>query len=137
GRKEMAAALPVPFLFTAHEPQVRLMNQRRGLKRLSGLLLCELSSSQQAQLLIHERQQSFRGAWVAGLYCGKNVTYVRHNAVRTFGFEAGRTGTQDPACPTFDGGYRLPFPADYRTYAEEHKECALPFPPGRSTPGIL
>ena len=44
GREEMAATVPVPAIFGAHKPQVGLMNQGRGLQRLTGCLVRQIAA---------------------------------------------------------------------------------------------
>ena len=49
----------------ADQPQIRLMDQRRGLKRLAGLLLGQLPGRQFAKLFINQREQLSGGLAVA------------------------------------------------------------------------
>src|SRR5262249_39639213 len=57
GGEEVAPALPGPLRPTADQPQVGLVDQRRGLERLAGLLLRQLPGGQLAQLVVDQRQE--------------------------------------------------------------------------------
>ena len=65
-RKEVPPAVPLLNLLHIHQPQVRLVHQRRGLQRLARLLVGQLGGGQFAQLLVDQRQQLLRSGWVAG-----------------------------------------------------------------------
>ena len=58
--KEVAAAVPVLRLLDVDQPQIRLMHERRRLKRLARLLLRQFARCQFAQLVVHQRQQLLR-----------------------------------------------------------------------------
>jgi len=51
----------------AHQPQIRLVHQRRRLQRLSRLLLGEAGGGELAELVIDQRQQLLGGQRIAGL----------------------------------------------------------------------
>jgi len=53
--EEVAAAVPVLDRLDVHQPQIRLVNQRRGLERLARLLLGEALRRQLAQLVVDQR----------------------------------------------------------------------------------
>jgi hypothetical protein len=63
----MTAAVPFLGLFNFHKPQIRLVNERRRLQRLSGFFVSELLGRQLAQVLKDERQQLRRGLRITGL----------------------------------------------------------------------
>ena len=52
-------------LFDIHQPNIRLMDQSRGLEGLSRRLLRKPLSRQPAQLVIHNEQQLIRGLLMA------------------------------------------------------------------------
>jgi len=54
--KEMTSAVPNLAFLCAHQPQPRLMHQRRGLERLARLFLSHPHRRQLAQFIIYERQ---------------------------------------------------------------------------------
>ena len=70
-REEVAAPGPVGgvvvALAAADQSQVGLVDQRRGLERLSGPLRRHPHGRQAAQLVVHQRQQLPRGVGVAAL----------------------------------------------------------------------
>ena len=57
--KEMPPAVPVLGLLHVDEPEVRVVNQRRGLKSLARLLIRQFRGGQFAQLVVDQRQQLF------------------------------------------------------------------------------
>jgi hypothetical protein len=61
GGKEMSPSVPLLLVLGTHQPQVRLMHERRGLERLAGLLLGQPRGSQFAQLVIDEWQKLLCG----------------------------------------------------------------------------
>ena len=65
GGEEMTATVPVLVGVFLHQPQVSLMNQGRRLKCLSGLFVTEMLRGQSPQFVVHQRQQSAGGEWVA------------------------------------------------------------------------
>jgi hypothetical protein len=65
GGEEVAAAVPMLGLLRIHQPNVRLVDQGRGLERLAGLLLRHLLGSQFPQLVVDQRQKLFGGRGVA------------------------------------------------------------------------
>ena len=63
--EEVPAAVPVPGLLPAHQPEVGLVDQGGGLERLARLLLGQLLGRQLAQLVVDERQELLGGVRVA------------------------------------------------------------------------
>ena len=55
--KKCPASIPVLGLLGIHQPDVRLMHQRRGLQRLARLLLGHLGGGQLPQFLVDQRQE--------------------------------------------------------------------------------
>src|SRR5262249_5504651 len=76
--EEMAAAVPLLSLLRVYQPQVRFMDQGRGLQGLTRFLLRQPLRRQLAQLVIHQRQQMLRGGWVAGFDGVQDVGDVGH-----------------------------------------------------------
>ncbi len=60
------------------EPEVRLVDQRRGLERLSGLLAGELPGRDPSQLVVNQGQELARGDGVALLDGGEDAGHVGH-----------------------------------------------------------
>ena len=61
-----------------HQPQVRLVDQGRGLERLAGLLLGQLLRRQPAQLVVDQRQELLGGVGVALLDRREDAGHVVH-----------------------------------------------------------
>src|SRR5262249_24553188 len=78
GREEVAATVPVLGLLYVHEPDVRFMNQGRGLKRLPGLLLRQLLGRELTQLVVDQWQELLCGVRIAVLDGGQDVGDVAH-----------------------------------------------------------
>jgi hypothetical protein len=57
GREEVPPAIPVLFLLLADQPQVRLVDQGRGLERLPRRFPAKPLCRQFAQLLVDQRQE--------------------------------------------------------------------------------
>ena len=57
GREEVGAAVPAWARLGPHEPEIGLVDQRRRLERLAGLLLPELPGRQLAQLVVDQREK--------------------------------------------------------------------------------
>jgi hypothetical protein len=72
------ASFPLRFLLAVHQPDVRLVHQRRGLDRLPGLLLSQLLRGQLAQPVVNERQQLCGGVRVPLLEGAQDATNVTH-----------------------------------------------------------
>ena len=53
----MASAIPVLGFLRVDQPDVRLMDEWRGLERLAGLLLGHFLSRQFSQLIVEQRQE--------------------------------------------------------------------------------
>src|SRR5262245_4037252 len=59
GGEEVSAAIPALRLVRVHQTQIRFMNERRGLQRLTGLFLREPPGRELSKLLVDERQELF------------------------------------------------------------------------------
>jgi len=57
GSKEVPPAVPGLGLFAAHQSNIRLVDQCRGLKCLTWLLMSHFFSGQPSQLVINQRQK--------------------------------------------------------------------------------
>jgi len=80
GREKVAT---VRELLTAHQSQVRFMDQRGRLERLPGLLLCQLLGGKLAQLVVDQRQQLLGRMGIALLDGGQDVGNITHRRHRT------------------------------------------------------
>ena len=76
GREEVPAALE-PLV--ADQPQVRLVDEGRGLKRLPGRFGRHPRGGELPQLVVHERQQVGRGPAVAGRRRIEETGHSKHN----------------------------------------------------------
>ena len=74
----MPAPVPIPRLIAADEPDVRLVDQGRGLERLAGFLLGQPLGRQLAQLLVDQRQESVGRPGVALLNVREDAGEVVH-----------------------------------------------------------
>ena len=63
-RQEMRAVVP-RHVFGINEPQIRFVDQRRGLKAMPSTLSCHASSRELVKLPLYERNQSVEGGCVA------------------------------------------------------------------------
>ena len=72
-------------LVHVHQPQVRLVDEGRGLERLAGLLLRQALGRQLAQLVVDERQQLLGGVWVALVDGGQDARNITHGPEDTTG----------------------------------------------------
>jgi hypothetical protein len=79
--EEVAAAVPLLRVIHIHQPQVRLVHQRRRLQRLPGLLVHQPLRCQLPQFLINERQQLFRRNGIALLNRGEDACDLIHGSV--------------------------------------------------------
>ena len=74
---------PRPFqpaaVLAVDQPQVRLVDQGRGLERLARLLLGQLARRQLAQLVVDQRQELLGGLRVALLDGGEDARDVAHH----------------------------------------------------------
>jgi hypothetical protein len=83
GRGEkVATAVPGLGLLRVHEPQIRLVNQCRGLQSLARLLLIQLRCRQLAQLVVNQRQELLSGVRVALLDSGQYSGDLGHRRPR-------------------------------------------------------
>src|SRR5262245_45608946 len=87
GTEKMAAAVPLLRLLTADQPQIRLMNQGRGLKCLTGFLGGQFSGGQLPKLGVDEREQPVGGLCVTGRGRVQQLGYSGH-APKVNGCEA-------------------------------------------------
>src|SRR5262249_24232680 len=78
GGEEVAAAIPVLGLLRVHQTQVGLMNQRRRLQRLPGLLLGQPLRRQPAQLVVNQWQELLGGVRVALVDRGQDARDFGH-----------------------------------------------------------
>jgi hypothetical protein len=62
-RQKVGAVLPV-HLSDVDQPQIRLVDERRGLQGLAGSLAREASLRDSPQLTVHERHQGIEGGFV-------------------------------------------------------------------------
>ncbi len=76
GEKE-PAILPAAGAL-AQEPEIRLVDERRGLERLSGLLPSELQRRQLAQLVVNQRQQLTGCTRITVFNGAQDAGYVIH-----------------------------------------------------------
>src|SRR5262245_63077914 len=66
GAEEMAARVPRWRRFSADQPQIRLVDQCRGLERLAGFFVSEPGGGELAELVVDKRQKLVGGGGVAG-----------------------------------------------------------------------
>jgi hypothetical protein len=78
GGKEMPSAVPFLNLGIVHEAQIRLMDQRRCLKRLARRFVSHLLSRQPAQLIVNQRHQLLGCARIALLNRTQDARDVTH-----------------------------------------------------------
>ena len=76
--EEMSPAVPMLHFRDIHQPHVRLVNQRRGLQRLPGLLLSHLERRQTAQFVIDEWQELLGRLGVASHDPGQDLCDIGH-----------------------------------------------------------
>src|SRR5688500_529986 len=78
GAEEVPAPVPSRRRLGSDAPEVRLVHQRRGLKRVIRSLGCHPLYGQPAQLVVHERQEFGGRAGVAFANGIENPSYVSH-----------------------------------------------------------
>ena len=78
GREEMASAVPVLSLVHIHEPNVRLVDQSRGLENPTRLLLGHLLGRQLPQFPIDQRQELLGGRRIAVVDLRQDASDVVH-----------------------------------------------------------
>src|SRR5262249_48185683 len=78
GGEEVPAAVPVPGLLPARQPQVRLVHQRGRLQGLAGLFVGQFLGRELAQLVVDQRQELLRGRGVALLDGAQDTRDVAH-----------------------------------------------------------
>ncbi len=82
-----AAAKKCPRLFHCcpsdppDQPEIRLVNQRRRLQRLTRRLVRQFRGRQLAQLVVHQRQQLLGRRRIAGFDLAQDFRDVAHNLV--------------------------------------------------------
>lgn len=62
-----------------HQPQVSLMDERRGLESLAGLFLGQSVDRQLAQFVVDQRQELLGGVRIALLHGGQDSCDLTHN----------------------------------------------------------
>src|SRR4029079_16886836 len=77
-RKEMAATVPGRFILTLHESEICLVHQRGRLECLSRLLTRQFCRCQLTQFVVNQRQQLFRGLWIAVLDLRQDTRDIGH-----------------------------------------------------------
>ena len=82
GREEVTAAVPVLVCTTAYQPQISLVNEGRGIQRLTRLFLGQFARRQAPQFVVHERQQLLGGVRVALFNGGENDGNLIHRLAR-------------------------------------------------------
>ena len=70
------------IVLAVHQPEVRLVDQGRGLERLAGLLLGQLLGGQLAQLVVDQRQELLGRLRVALLDGREDAGHVLHRQAR-------------------------------------------------------
>ena len=78
GGEEVPPTVPARDRVGIDEPQVHLVDQGGGLERLAGLLLRQPLRGELAELVVDQRQQLLRGAWVALLDVRQNPRHIAH-----------------------------------------------------------
>src|SRR5262249_16452396 len=96
GREEVAAAVE---LLVPDEPQVRLVDECRGLERLPRLLPRQAQRGELPQLVVDEWEERGRSLWVAGRDGGQDLGDVGHVQTVT----AISTNHKRPAAHFFPG----------------------------------
>ena len=81
-REEVTAAVPVLVCTTAYQPQISLVNEGRGIQRLTRLFLGQFARRQAPQFVVHERQQLLGGVRVALFNGGENDGNLIHRLAR-------------------------------------------------------
>src|SRR4029077_12723329 len=82
--KEVAATVPVLDLVHIHQPEVGLVDQRRGLESLAEVLLGDLLGGQLPQLVVHQGQELFGALGVAILDGGQDAGNFSHRRLSPF-----------------------------------------------------
>ncbi len=85
GREEMPSAVPVLSLVHIHEPNVRLVDQSRGLENPARLLLGHLLGRQLPQLVVHQRQELLGGRRIAVVDLRQDAGDLGHGSTRSRG----------------------------------------------------
>jgi hypothetical protein len=85
GCEEVATVFPPTIISRADQPQIRFMDQRRGVERMPGLLARHVSGGESTQFLIDQWKQLVGRGGVALLNFGKDLRYVAHESQRTTG----------------------------------------------------
>src|SRR5262245_21668992 len=78
--KKVSPAVPIRWYasFAIHQPEIGLVNQSRGLERLSWFFLSQLLGGKLPQFVVDQRQQLFGGVRIASLDCGKDARDIAH-----------------------------------------------------------
>jgi hypothetical protein len=78
--EEITSAVPALGPFGIDQPQIRLVDERRGLQCLPGLLVRQFLRGQLAEFVVDERQQLLRRVGIAPLNRRQNLRDVRHRS---------------------------------------------------------
>src|SRR5262249_14697090 len=87
--EEMSAVVPALFFLPTHQPRIGLMHQRRGLQRLTRLLLHQLRCCQLAQLVVDQGKELFGGVRVALFHGGQDAGHYAHGRHPALGLGTG------------------------------------------------
>jgi len=78
--EEVTAGVPLRLILAAEQSQIRFLNQRHCLQRLSWCFVCQLRCGQCAQLSVHQRKKLFgRGRFALLNLCEKPCDVSRGN----------------------------------------------------------
>src|SRR5262249_41221453 len=83
--EEVTTAVPALDLVSINQPEVRLVDQGRGLERLSRPLLGHLLGRQLAEFVVHQRQELRGGVRVALFDGGQDAGNFAHRRYRQGG----------------------------------------------------
>ena len=90
GGEEVAAAVPGLGLARAHESEIRLMDEGRGLERLAGLFLSESLGREFTEFLVDQGQELLGGVRIALLDGRQDAGYFGHGINTNAPMETGR-----------------------------------------------
>jgi hypothetical protein len=76
--EKMAAAVPLRWLGTINDAQIRFMNKRRALECLAGFFVRQTVSGEASQLVVNERQKLLGSFWVARFDLRQDLRNVDH-----------------------------------------------------------
>ncbi len=78
GREEVPNAIPAKAIGRTDQPEVRLVNESRGLQSLVGRLRRHADGREFPEFVVDERQQIARGLTVTGSGRGEQMGYIEH-----------------------------------------------------------